>query len=313
MDPFAIVPLGSSQVRVTRIGLGTAPIGNLYGDGSDEQSRDVVRAALRTGSNLVDTAPLYGAGASERRVGAALAEVVREQVVVSTKVGRLVEPDGSVSFNYSRDGVLRSVEESLKRLGIDRIDVLHIHDPDDYERQALEEAFPTLAELRAQGVIGAIGSGMNQWQMLERFARQADFDCFLLAGRYTLLEQTSLGFLEYCRSRGIGVLLGGVFNSGILATGPRPGAQFQYADAPPAILERAAQLEVLCTLHGVSLPAAALQFALAHPAVTAVVLGAVTPAEFEANLQAAQVDIPAQLWADMRASGLIDPQAPQPA
>ncbi|MFO7170233.1 MAG: aldo/keto reductase [Chloroflexota bacterium] len=305
-------PVGRTSIQVTRVGLGTAPIGNLYAPISDEQAVSVVKAALAAGVNLVDTAPLYGAGVSERRVGAALRDVPRERVVISTKVGRLVEPDGSIPFDYSRDAVLRSFEESLKRLGVDRIDILHIHDPDDHERQALDEAFPTLAELRAQGVIGAIGAGMNQWQMLERFARNADFDCFLLAGRYTLLEQTSLEFLELCRSRGIGVFLGGVFNSGILATGPRPGAKYQYADAPPEIMERARRLEQVCQRHGVPLATAAVQFAAAHPAVTALVLGAVTPQEFEANLRSLEAAIPTALWEELRAEQLIHPDAPFP-
>lgn len=305
-------PVGRTSIQVTRVGLGTAPIGNLYAPISDEQAVSVVKAALAAGVNLVDTAPLYGAGVSERRVGAALRDVPRERVVISTKVGRLVEPDGSIPFDYSRDAVLRSFEESLKRLGVDRIDILHIHDPDDHERQALDEAFPTLAKLRAQGVIGAIGAGMNQWQMLERFARNADFDCFLLAGRYTLLEQTSLEFLELCRSRGIGVFLGGVFNSGILATGPRPGAKYQYADAPPEIMERARRLEQVCQRHGVPLATAAVQFAAAHPAVTALVLGAVTPQEFEANLRSLEAAIPTALWEELRAEQLIHPDAPFP-
>jgi len=305
-------PVGRTSIQVTRVGLGTAPIGNLYAPISDEQAVSVVKAALAAGVNLVDTAPLYGAGVSERRVGAALRDVPRERVVISTKVGRLVEPDGSIPFDYSRDAVLRSFEESLKRLGVDRIDILHIHDPDDHERQALDEAFPTLAELRAQGVIGAIGAGMNQWQMLERFARNADFDCFLLAGRYTLLEQTSLEFLELCRSRGIGVFLGGVFNSGILATGPRPGAKYQYADAPPEIMERARRLEQVCQRHGVPLATAAVQFAAAHPAVTALVLGAVAPQEFEANLRSLEAAIPTALWEELRAEQLIHPDAPFP-
>jgi D-threo-aldose 1-dehydrogenase len=305
-------PLGRTALAVTRIGLGSAPIGNLYAPLPDEQAESVIRAAYDAGVRLIDTAPLYGAGLAERRVGAALATLPRDEIILSTKVGRLVQPDGSVTFNYSRDDVLRSLEASLQRLGLDRVDVLLIHDPDDHERQALDEAFPTLAELRAQGVIGAIGAGMNQWQMLERFARNADVDCFLLAGRYTLLEQTSLEFLELCRQRSIGILLGGVFNSGILATGPVPGAKFQYVDAPPAVMERARRLQEVCERYDVPLATAALQFAMAHPAVTSVVLGAVTPAEVHSNIAASATPIPASLWQELRAASLIHPEAPLP-
>jgi D-threo-aldose 1-dehydrogenase len=305
-------PLGRTVLAVTRIGLGSAPIGNLYAPLPDEQAESVIRAAYDAGVRLIDTAPLYGAGLAERRVGAALATLPRDEIILSTKVGRLVQPDGSVTFNYSRDDVLRSLEASLQRLGLDRVDVLLIHDPDDHERQALDEAFPTLAELRAQGVIGAIGAGMNQWQMLERFARNADVDCFLLAGRYTLLEQTSLEFLELCRQRSIGILLGGVFNSGILATGPVPGAKFQYVDAPPAVMERARRLQEVCERYDVPLATAALQFAMAHPAVTSVVLGAVTPAEVHSNIAASATPIPAALWQELRAASLIHPEAPLP-
>jgi D-threo-aldose 1-dehydrogenase len=310
--PLPTTPIGRTGITVARLGLGTAPLGNWHTPTSDEQAVAVVRAALAAGMNLVDSAPLYGAGLAERRLGAAIADLPRERVVISTKVGRLVQPDGGVIFDFSRDGVLRSHEASLKRLGVDRIDVLLIHDPDDHERQALDEAFPALAELRAQGAIGAIGAGMNQWQMLADFARNADFDCFLLAGRYTLLEQTSLEFLELCRTRGIGVFLGGVFNSGILATGPRPGAKFQYEDAPPAVLERAGHIEAVCRRHDVPLATAALQFAAAHPAVTALVVGGVTALEVETNRRALTSAIPGQLWDELRAEGLIHPEAPAP-
>jgi D-threo-aldose 1-dehydrogenase len=310
--PIPSVPLGRTSLAVTRIGIGTAPLGNLFASLPDEQAHSTIQAAYAAGVRLIDTAPLYGAGLAERRVGAVLAMLPRDQIVLCTKVGRLVQPDGRVTFNYSRDDVLRSLEASLQRLGLDRVDVLLIHDPDDHERQALDEAFPTLAELRAQGVIGAIGAGMNQWQMLERFARNADFDCFLLAGRYTLLEQTSLDFLELCRQRSIGVFLGGVFNSGILATGPVLGAKFQYADAPPEVMERARRLQELCARHGVPLATAALQFAMAHPAVTSLVLGAVTPAEIQSNIAASTAPVPAALWQELRAASLIHPEAPLP-
>jgi D-threo-aldose 1-dehydrogenase len=294
------------------LGLGTVPIGGSLGAVSEVQAIDTVRAALDAGVTLIDTAPLYGVGRSERLLGEALAGVPRERYVLSTKVGRLLEPDGSWRFDFSRDAALRSLDSSLERLKLDRVDIVLVHDPDDHEQEALAGAFPALAELRAQGVIGAIGAGMNQWQMEEHLARNVDVDCFLLAGRYTLLEQGALEFLELCRERQIGVFLGGVFNSGILATGARPGARYQYADAPPEILARAGQIEAICARHGVQLYVAAAQFPLAHPAVTAVVLGAASPAEMRANRAALAAELPPGLWADLRSAGLLREDAPTP-
>ncbi len=209
--------------------------------------------------------------------------------------------------------MLRSLESSLKRLKLDQVDLLLIHDPDDHPEEALDEAFPTLLELRQQGVIRAIGSGMNQWQVLTRFAQEADFDCFLLAGRYTLLEQTSLDFLELCRSKGIGIMLGGVFNSGILAMGAVPGATYNYAPAPTEIMQKTAAIAAICARHGVALNAAALQFAQAHPAISSLVIGAIHPDEIAANLAARQIQLPAALWADLQEAGLIQADAPLPS
>jgi D-threo-aldose 1-dehydrogenase len=306
-------PLGRTDLRVSRIGLGTAPIGHLYAPVPEDQAQATVRAALDAGITLFDTAPLYGAGLSERRLGTALAGLPRAAFVLSTKVGRRVQPDGSVVFDWTRDGILRSIEESLVRLGLERIDIVHLHDvdaafsdPAEAHRAALDVAFPTLAELRAQGVIGAIGAGMNQWEMPAHFARHADFDCFLLAGRYTLLEQGGLPLLRLCRKRGIAVLLGGVFNSGILATGARPGAKYNYADAPPDVLARVARLEAVCAEFGVPLATAALHFPLRHPAVTALVLGAVAPAEVRQNLAALAAPVPPELWQAFGDAGLAD-------
>jgi D-threo-aldose 1-dehydrogenase len=312
-EPLPSARVGRTALQISKLGLGTAPLTGRNGSIPEEQSIATIRAALDAGVTFVDTAPLYGAGRSEQRVGAALAGVPRDSYVLSTKVGRLVLPGGEVVFDFSRDGVLRSFEESLKRLQLDRVDVLLVHDPDDNEQQALEQAFPALAELRAQGVIGAIGAGMNQWQMEDRFAQNFDVDCFLLAGRYTLLEQTALEFLERCRERGIGVFLGGVYNSGILAVGPRPGATYNYAEAPPEIVERVRRIEAVCARYGVPLHRAAAQFALAHPAVTAVVLGAVTPDEVRANRDALFAPIPPELWADLKREGLVREDAPTPA
>ncbi len=307
-----VVQVGSSELYVSKIGLGGGPLGHLYTAISDEQAVETVHFALVQGITLFDTAPLYGAGLSERRLGQALAETPRDSFVLASKVGRLVTPTGKVEFNWTRDGILRSIEDSLKRLRMDRLDIAHMHDADNHEREALDVAFPVLDELRAQGVIQAIGAGMNQWQMLDRFAREASFDCFLLAGRYTLLEQEPLEFLSSCQRRGIGIFLGGVYNSGILATGARPGAKYNYADAPAPVLERVRRIEAVCARHGVSLQAAALQFPLAHPAVSALIVGALSPDEVAANLAAVQAPIPLEFWHELRSAGIIAEAAPLP-
>ncbi|HEU5086479.1 MAG TPA: aldo/keto reductase [Roseiflexaceae bacterium] len=304
--------LGRSGLVVSKLGLGTAPFGQFRDGGQDAHLVNTVHAALERGVTLFDTAPLYGAGYAEKVLGAALREVPRERYVLSTKVGRLVGDDGKVWFDFSRDGVLRSLEASLQRLGLDRVDIALIHDPDNHEQQAFHEAFPALVELRSQGVIGAIGAGMNQWQMEQRFVEQLDPDVFLLAGRYTLLEQTSLGFLELCRSRNIAVMLGGTYNSGILATGSQGAGTYNYAPPPPEISERVRRIEAVCARYGVPLHVAALRFAAAHPAVTAPVLGAVSPGEVAANVAALMTDVPPELWDDLRAEGLIDAATPVP-
>ncbi len=234
-------------------------------------------------------------------------------MVVATKVGRIVQPDGVIVFDFSRDGVLRSVEASLTRLGLDRVEILHIHDADHHLQEALNETLPALLELRQQGMIRAVGAGMNQWEALFDFGLHGGFDCFLLAGRYTLLEhEASQGFLRLCAEKGISVFLGGVFNSGILARGAAPGAKYNYADAPPAVARRARGLEHVCARHRVSLRVAALHFALAQPQAAAVILGAETPEEICANLQALDAAIPLALWEDLRREGFIHAAAPTP-
>jgi D-threo-aldose 1-dehydrogenase len=314
MTTISSVRLGKNPLQVTSFGLGTAPLANLYNTVSDADAIATVQAAYQNGVRLFDTAPLYGLGKSEERVGKALRDLPRSSYVISTKIGRVLKEDRSgYVFDYTRDGVQRSLEGSLRRLGMDYVDILHVHDPDNYQHEALETAFPTLAELRSQGVIKAIGAGMNQWQALEHFARNADFDLFLLAGRYTLLEQTSLSFLKLCKEKGIGIFLGGVYNSGILATGPQPGAKYNYADAPEPILQKAQALQAVCSRYGVPLNVAALQFAGAHPAVTSLVVGAVSPAEVETNLRSLQTPIPTPLWQELRTQKLIEPAAPVPA
>ena len=299
---------------MTRLGLGCAPLGNLFQAVADDDAVATVDAAWDAGWRLFDTAPLYGHGLSERRLGAALAGRPRAEYVLSTKVGRLLRPPAAGStvatifvdapdldpvFAYSRDAVLRSIDESLERLGVDRIDVVHVHDPDDHEQAALDGAFPALIELREQGVVGAIGCGMNQWQMLDRFVDRVDLDCVLLAGRYTLLDPSGGDeLLPHCLDRGVGVVIGGVFNSGLLAD-PDERATYDYASAPIHLVAQARAMAQVCTAHGVSLTAAALQFALAHPAVTSVLVGARSAAEVHSDATAAAVALPDDLWAEL--------------
>ncbi|MFN8441419.1 MAG: aldo/keto reductase [Caldilineaceae bacterium] len=300
-------------------GLGGGPLGGTGGGfsvESEEVALATVRHSLAQGVTLFDTAPLYGSGVSETRIGKALAGVTRANYQISTKIGVVVHADGKAERTYSRDAVKRSIEDSLQRLGTDHVEIAHIHDADadEHFRQALDEAYPVLAEFKAQGVIRAISAGMNQWQREAEFARNADFDAFLLAGRYTLLEQEPIHeFFPLCAEKQIGILLGGVFNSGILATGATPGALFQYRPAPPAVMEKTRRIEAVCARHGVSLKAAALQFPLAHPVVRSLVVGMVSPAEVDQNLAALHEPIPAAFWAELREEGLIEQGAPTPA
>ena len=337
VSPLRRRPLGKTGLTVTELGFGAAPLGDLYAILDEDAALGAVKAAVAAGVNLFDVAPLYGHGLAEHRLGSVLRGLPRESFVLSTKVGRWMDPrrprgNGSgytgglphaAVIDYSRDGTLRAIEQSLLRLGLDRIDILLIHDVDvrnhgaaNIDRrfaEAMEGAYRALDALRAEGVIRAIGVGVNEAEMCERFARAGDFDCMLLAGRYTLLEQDSLdGFMKLAQEKRIGVLMGGVFNSGILATGPVPGAKFDYADAPPAILARVGRIERVCRAHGVPLPVAAARFPLGHPAVASVVLGGVTAAEVERNRTAIDTPVPAQLWRDLVAEGLLRPDAPLP-
>jgi D-threo-aldose 1-dehydrogenase len=308
-------------VDLPRIGLGSAPLGGLYTPVGDGDAHATVARAFERGVRLFDTAPLYGHGLAERRFGRALAERPRDDYVLATKVGRLIRsgvgqdasyPDGSglgPVFDFSAEGVLRSLDESLERLGVDRVDVVHIHDPDNHFDDALTRAYPALARLRAEGTIGAIGAGMNQVEMLTRFAREADFDCFLVAGRYTLIDQSALAeLLPLCEERGIAVILGGVLNSGLLAG----GTTFNYGQAPREWVERARAVERVCERHGVRLTAAALQFPLAHPAVTSILIGPRSPVELDEDLDFLATPISPDLWAELRAEGLLPEDAPVP-
>ena len=299
MTPLEKAEIRSTGVQVTRIGMGGAPIGGLYTAVEAATAVETIRRAHELGIGYFDTAPLYGSGRSEVLFGHALETIPRGDYVLSTKVGRLLEPvaeqpesDQFVDlpslepiYDYSRDGVLRSIDESLGRLRLDRVDIAMIHDPDDHSEQALDEAFPTLVELRSQGVVGAVGAGMNQWEMLARFAREADPDCFLLAGRYTLLDQSGLDeLLPLCVEKDIGIVLGGPYNSGILASDLSDDTTFNYLPAPRDVLEKARSIKDVCDRHGVPLKAAALQFGLAHPAVAATIPGARSIEEIEENL-----------------------------
>lgn len=338
MDPFAKTQLGDTGVAVTRLGLGGAPLsgmvlaGGLYGGSAHDEAVRVIRRAYELGIRYFDTAPLYGSGRSEARFAHGLADIPRSQIVISTKVGRVLElapgadpsadsPDGIPELvpvnTWSRDDVLRSIEDSLKRLDTDHVEIVYVHDPDQEEageQQAIDEAFPTLTELRDQGTIKAIGCGMNLWDMPARFVRRFDLDIILLAGRYTLLDHSSLPeFMPLCEERGVKVAIGGPYNSGILARDLDGPVIFDYEPAPEHLIERARRLKSVCERHGVDLKAAALQFVLAHPAVATVIPGAQEVGELEENVRMVQAGVPADLWAEMRSEGLIPDEAPTPA
>jgi D-threo-aldose 1-dehydrogenase len=327
------------SLELGRIGLGTAPLGNLYAPLSDVDAVETVRRALALGVRFIDTAPHYGHGLSEHRVGEALRGMDRGSFVLSTKVGRLLGADPAAPrdqhgfvgvlpfqqrYDYSHDGALRSIEDSLQRLGTARVDIALIHDIDTFThgpdaqparfREAMEGAYPALARLKAAGAVRAIGLGVNDWQVCLDALKHGDFDGFLLAGRYTLIDQSALArLLPECERRGARIILGGPYNSGILARGPVEGATFNYRPAEPAILARVRAVSEVCTAYNVSLQAAALQFPLGHPAVATVLPGARNPAEVEANLRFAVQPIPGAFWHALKAAGLLGPDAPVPA
>jgi D-threo-aldose 1-dehydrogenase len=333
--------IGRTSLQVTELGLGGAPIGGFRVTIADSEAVALVDAAYGAGVSFFDTSPYYGYGRSELRMGAALRDKPRDSYVLSTKIGRVLRalrpgeappadlranalPGFAPSFDYSYDGVMRSLEQSHLRLGISRIDVALVHDVDFWTtrdralldqrfRTVMDSGFRALDQLRRAGVIGAIGVGLNEADTSLRFLREGDFDCVLLAGRYTLLEQGALGeFLPECDKRSVSVILGGPYNSGILASGANQGATYDYQAAPPAIMERARRIEAVCARHNVPLPAAALQFPLAHPAVCSVIPGALSVAEVEQNLAHLRRPIPRDLWAELKREGLLDPAAPVP-
>jgi D-threo-aldose 1-dehydrogenase len=322
--------LGHSSVEVTALGFGGGPIGGLFAPLTDREAADALAAAWDGGIRYFDTAPHYGIGHSERRIGEFLRRRPRGEFVLSTKVGRLLvpqDPGGRTDesfevpathrrvWDFSPDGVRRSLDESLARMGVDRVDMLFLHDAEEHFEQALRHGYPALAGLRSQGLVGAIGAGMFDTAKLTTLVREADIDVVMLAGRYTLLDQRSLGdLLPTCTERGVSVLAAAVFNSGVLAS-PRPAddAPFDYAPAPVETLRRARRIADVCTAHGVTLPQAAMAFPLGHPAVAGVVVGMRSAEEVRHNVAWFESGVPAGLWADLRDEGLIDERAPLPS
>jgi D-threo-aldose 1-dehydrogenase len=330
--------LGNGGLTFTELGFGAAPLGNLFRAISDDDAHAVLQAAWDGGVRYFDTAPLYGLGLSETRLNRLLRNKPRDSYVLSSKVGRLLKavppgqgdgagkwidvPSRKEIYDYSYDGTMRSLEFSLERLGVDRIDILYAHDLDIFNHgtpSALQErldafmagGYRALVALRDQGVIRAIGGGINEWQPCQWLLERGDFDIFLLAGRYTLLEQEAQeSFLPMCVERGVGIVVGGPYNSGILAVGPKPGVHYNYAPAPDWVLTKAARLQEACARHGVRLVDAAFQFPLRHPAVVSMIPGGQGLAEMASNLQAAKAVIPQALWQELRAEGLIRADAP---
>ena len=303
----ASVTVGSSGLRLPRIGLGTG----LHGEVPERQSVATIEHALECGVRFFDTAPLYGNGLAEERLGIALRGVPRDSYVLNTKVGILSGGvAGGFDYDYSAAGVEGCFERSLRRLGTGRIDILHLHEPEGFAEQVLQETLPLVAGWREQGLIGAVSAGVNHWSMVEPFVEH--LDCVLLAGRYTLLEQGALPFLERQRQAGRPVLGAGIFNSGILATGTRDDARYNYVPAPPEVRKRVDRLQQVCERHGVEMAHAAVQFVAAQPAISSMIFGACSPAEFDQALAGTRAVPPAALWAELRTAGLLDPAAPVP-
>jgi len=331
---------GAGTLDVTVLGFGGAPLGNLFEPVAETDADATLDAAWNGGIRMFDTAPFYGLGLSEERFARALSKRPRDEWVLSTKIGRVLRdcppeevpelafvdmPNRTFDYDYSYDGVMRSHEASLRRLKVDRIDILLVHDVDIFTHgsregsdQRIREFFDrggyrAIEELRASGAVSAIGAGVNEWQVCETLLGLGDFDCFLLAGRYTLLEQEALDtFLPLCVSRNVGIILGGPFNSGILATGPVSGAKYNYLPAPPDILARVTRIEAICLAHGVKLIEAALRFVLGHPAVKTVIPGANSAAQVRANLLLLKSRVPPALWSDLKSEGLVRNDAPVP-
>ncbi|MFE2415717.1 aldo/keto reductase [Streptomyces hokutonensis] len=321
--------LGGSGVEVGGLGLGAAPLGNLFTEVDDEQAYRAVNTAWQQGIRYFDTAPHYGIGLSERRLGAALRDRPRAEYTISTKVGRRLEPVETVTgddlangfavpatsrrvWDFTADGIRRTLDASLERLGLDRVDIVYLHDPDDHAEQAFHEGYPALEKLRAEGVVGAIGAGMNQAGMLTRFIQDTDVDVVLCAGRYTLLDQSALSeLLPSAVARGKSVVVGGAFNSGLLAD-PKPDATYNYAQAPAELLDRALRMKEAAERHGTTLRAAALAFCAAHPAVASVLVGARSEAEVRDCAAQFAAEVPGAFWQELRDTGLLSTDAPVP-
>ncbi|WP_420328386.1 aldo/keto reductase [Mameliella sp.] len=337
MQPDAKEKFGRVDLEVTPFGFGTAPIGNIFREIDEETSDAMIQEAWNQGVRYFDTAPMYGHGLSELRTGHSLRWKNRDDFVLSSKVGRILKPARkqdidyapwtnagrfTMHFDYSYDGTMRSFEDSLQRLNLERMDICFIHDIDVFTRgneqpevfkQAMDGAWKALSDLRDQGVVKAIGVGVNEWEVCHAALQQRDFDCFLLAGRYTLLEQEALdGFLPLCEERGAAVVVGGGFNSGILATGAKEGAKYNYAPAPEEIMDRVRKIEAVGAEYGVPLPAAALQFVTAHPAIPTFMAGTRTVEQLQQNLAWFSHPIPPEFWADLKSKGLLREDAPTP-
>lgn len=323
-------PLGRTEVHVSELGVGGGPLGGLFTPLDDATAAATLAAAWDHGIRYFDTSPHYGIGHSERRIGEFLRGQPRAQYTLSTKVGRLLVPQDPAGrmddefevpathrrvWDFSRDGIRRSVDDSLARMGVDRIDVLYLHDAEEHVDAAVRDGLPALVELRDAGVVGAIGAGMHDPAKITSLVRESDLDVVMLSGRYTLLQQTALDdLLPACVDRGVSVVAVSIFNSGVLAT-PRPveGAHFDYEPASAEVLQRAHRLADVCEAHGVTLPQVAMAFPLAHPAVAGIVVGVRSAAEVRHNVEAFGVQVPAQVWADLRGEGLLDERAPVPA
>jgi D-threo-aldose 1-dehydrogenase len=297
-------PLGGSGVVVTGVGFGGASLASPRDGAGERAAETAVAAALDAGVRYFDVAPRYGLGVAERRLGNALQKFDRSAVSISTKVGWIVTDSGRTPA-FSADGVRRSLDDSLRRLKTDHVDIVFVHDPDHHEREALDEVVPTLVRWREDGVIGAIGIGMNYWQPLLRFVERAPIDCLLLASRFTLLEQGALPLLSACLDRGVAVVAGGVFNTGILASGSAREGTYDYKPPTPEILDRVRRLEAVCATHDVPLPAAALQFPTLHPAVASVLIGAGTAERFRRNVDAFEYSVPGSFWTDLADCGFV--------
>jgi D-threo-aldose 1-dehydrogenase len=333
-------PSGAT-IPFTELGFGSAPIGNLFRAHSNADAAATLNAAWDRGMRYFDTAPLYGLGLSESRLGHFLKDKKRKDYVISTKVGRIMDvckpsertaigkffdtPSRKERFDYTYDGFMRSIEFSLERLGLDSLDILLVHDcdifthgskdaADHHIKTVLTSGLKALQKLRDEKVIKAFGAGVNEWQVCQTLAEGGDFDLFLLAGRYTLLEQEASlnSFLPLCEKRGLGIILGGPYNSGILATGAKPGAKYNYEAAPKHIMDRVAKIEAVCKSHKVKIAEAALRFPMTHPSVVSVIPGAVSPKEVALNVKTMSAKLPKALWKDLKAQGLVDPRSPTP-